>query len=129
MNKSDTVRVFLRDCETRLSVGIYKSEMQAPQPVIINVELEASLPYFYDDLTEKKLERVLDYERLYNFITHDLPKLGHIYLLEAVGDHISSFCFQDKRVQSVRIRLEKTMIFAGVAGAGIEISRTRKSTP
>lgn len=122
----DSIRVFLRDFRTKLRVGIYKSEMTAAQPVVINIEIEASQPHFYNDANEKKLDRVIDYERLYNFVSQDLPKLGHVCLLETIGDHIVTFCFEDERVRHVRVRLEKTEIFSGVAGAGIELVRTRK---
>lgn len=121
----DCLHVFLRDCHVNLRVGVHASEMAHAQPIIINIELETALTHYYDDRDEKKLDRVLDYEQLYKFITQELPKLGHTYLLEALGDHIVAFCFQDKRVRRVRVRIEKTRIFAEVAGAGVELIRTR----
>jgi 7,8-dihydroneopterin aldolase/epimerase/oxygenase len=121
----DSIRVFIRDCRVDLRVGIYESEMQAPQPVVITVEIGGSLPHHYQDLAEKKLDRVLDYEQIYNFICQELPKLGHIYLLETVAEQIINFCFQDIRVQHAQIRIEKTGIFPDAAGGGIQINRTR----
>jgi dihydroneopterin aldolase len=123
----DTIRVYLRDVKVDLHVGIYSSEMQKPQPVIVNVELEALLPHRYQDLAETKLDRVIDYEPVYNFI-RGLPKLGHIYLLETAAEQIVDFCFRDIRIQKARVRLEKTAVFEGASGAGIEISRTRPVT-
>jgi dihydroneopterin aldolase len=121
----DTIRVFLRDCIIELHVGIYTLETQAPQMVIVNVELEAALPHRYQDLGEKKLNRVIDYEPVYNFIRKELPEMGHIYLLETAAEQIIDFCFRDIRIQKVCVRLEKTRAFDGAAGAGIEISRAR----
>jgi dihydroneopterin aldolase len=123
----DTVRIFVRDCRVDLRIGIYENEMQKLQPVIVNVEIEAVLPHHYQDLSEKKLDRVIDYEPVYDFICEQLPALGHIYLLETAAEQIMNFCFRDIRVQKVRVRLEKTGIFPAAAGAGIEVSRSRSA--
>jgi dihydroneopterin aldolase len=125
--EGDTVRIFIRDCRVALSVGIYDSEKQATQPVIISVEMEAALPHHYQDKNEKKLDRVIDYERVYHFIQNDLPKLGHIHLLESAAEQIIDFCFRDPRVRKAQVRLEKTEIFSNAAGAGIDMTRTRPS--
>lgn len=122
----DSIRIFLRDCKTELRVGVYPQEMEKPQPVIVNVEVEAALPHHYQDITERSLDRVIDYDPLHGFICIELPKIGHIPLLETVAEQIITFCFRDPRIQKVRVRLEKPQVFNN-ASAGIEISRTRAS--
>jgi 7,8-dihydroneopterin aldolase/epimerase/oxygenase len=123
--EADHIRIFLRDCKTELRVGVYDAEMHGPQTVRIDVEVEAELPHHYQDLTEKNLDRVIDYEPIYKFIQTELPRMGHIPLLETVAEQIIAFCFRDPRIQKVRIRLEKSRIF-GNASAGIEVCRTRQ---
>ena len=123
----DTIQVFLKDCKVELRVGVYEAEMHKPQTVIINVEVEARLPHHYQDLDEKKLDRVIDYDPIYGFIHNELPQMGHIPLLETIAEQITTFCFRDIRIQKVRVRLEKTQALAG-ASAGIEISRTRQNS-
>ena len=122
---ADVIRVFLRECRVELGVGVYQAEMQKPQPVIITVELEAALPHRYQDRSEKKLNRVIDYETIYTFIQKELPQMGHVYLLETIAEQIIEFCFRDIRVRKARVRLEKTSVFSSAAGAGIDITRTR----
>ena len=124
-NNTDTIRVFLRECQVILSVGVYQDEMKTPQPVVITVELEAALPHHYQDRAEKKLNRVIDYEAIYSFIQKELPQMGHIYLLESIAEQIFDFCFRDVRVRKARVRLEKTAVFPAAAGAGIDITRSR----
>jgi dihydroneopterin aldolase len=124
-HEEDRVRVFVRDCKVELRVGIYESEQQTPQPVLITVECEAALPHHYHDLAESKLARVIDYEPLYRFMREELPKLGHIYLLETAAEQIVSFCFRDPRVREVSVRIEKSDVFPDAAGAGVEIRRAR----
>jgi dihydroneopterin aldolase len=121
----DRIHVFLRDCTVELSVGYHPAERLAPQPVLVNIEVEAALPHHYQDTSENSLDRVIDYERFYDYIRHELPRLGHIALLETVAEHIISFCFEDRRIHKVRVWLEKPRILAGTARAGIDVCRTR----
>ncbi len=124
----DSIHVFLRDCTVELSVGYHPFERLKPQPVVITIEVEAALPHHYQDTSENSLDRVIDYERFYDFIRNELPKLGHIPLLETVAEQIITFCFQDRRIHKIRVRLEKPRILAGSARAGIEVSRTRPAS-
>jgi len=125
LREADRINVFLRDCEVMLSIGYRPHERQKPQAVIVGVEVEAALPHRYQDLGENSLDRVIDYSRLFHFITDDLPRMGHIALLETVAEQIVRFCFEDCRVHKVKVRLEKPEIYKGRARVGIEITRTR----
>ncbi len=125
--ENDVIQVFLRECTVELNVGIYPAERTKPQPVIISIEVEAALPHHYQDPNESKLDRVINYERFYDFICNELPRLGHIPLLESVAEQIINFCFAEPRIYKVRVRLEKPEIFPRIAGAGIEISRVRRT--
>lgn len=122
----DHIRVFLRDCKIDLRVGVYEEEMRGPQPITVNIEVEAVLPHHYQGLNEKSLDRVINYEPIYRFIQNELPQMGHIPLLETVAEQIITFCFRDIRIQKVRVRLEKPEIF-DKASAGIEVCRTRQN--
>jgi len=121
----DHIHVFLKECRVELSVGYHPAERLKPQTVVIDVEAQATLPHHYQDLNENSLDRVIDYERFYNFIHNELPKLGHIPLLETVAEQIISFCFEDRRIQKVRVRLHKPNILPA-GRAGIEVCRTRQ---
>jgi len=121
---TDTVKIFLKDCKVDLRVGIYAKEKEKPQPVVINVEAEAALTHRFDDVNDKGAGKIIDYAPLYDFISRTLTVQNHIPLLETVAEQIITFCFNDTRIQTVRVRLEKTQIFER-ANAGIEISRSR----
>jgi 7,8-dihydroneopterin aldolase/epimerase/oxygenase len=120
----DHIHVFLKDCRIMLRVGYHPAERLKPQPVIVSIEAEAQLPHHYQDRSENSLDRVIDYERFYNFLHKELPRLGHIPLLETVAEQIVMFCFEDCRIQKVRVKLEKPEVLGG-ARAGIEVCRTR----
>ncbi len=122
----DYIRVFLHDYAASLRVGCCESEKKAPQTVIINVECEAVKAERFDDVTEGGLERVIDYRHVHHFIGEELPKLGHIPLLETVGEKIIEFCFTDPLVMKVRVRMEKPGNLTAVAGSGVEMFRVRR---
>ncbi|MGE3623335.1 MAG: dihydroneopterin aldolase [Bdellovibrionales bacterium] len=122
----DRINVFLRDCRVELHVGYHPAERLKPQPLIIDLEVEALLPHRYQDTSENSLDRVIDYERFYDFIRNDLTHMGHIPLLETVAEQIIAFCFGDRRIQKVCVRIEKPQCFAG-ARPGIEVRRTRSA--
>ena len=121
----DRIRVFLRDCRVELSVGYHPAERLKPQPLIIDLEVEAALPHRYQDTSEKSLDHVIDYDPFLDFICNELPRRGHIALLETVAELIIDFCFTDRRIHKVCVKIEKPEIFAGVARPGIEVRRTR----
>ena len=93
--------------------------------MIINVECEAAQAERFDDLNEESLDRVIDYRHVHRFIADELPKMGHIPLLETVAEMIIAFCFRDPLIAKVRVRLEKPAKLPDVAGVGIEMFRTR----
>jgi dihydroneopterin aldolase len=123
----DHINVFLRDCRVELSVGYHPAERLKSQPLIIDLEVEALLPHRYQDTSENNLDRVIDYERFYDFIMKVLPTIGHIPLLETVAEQIIACCFEDRRIQKVAVRIEKPQCFAG-ARPGIEVRRTRPNS-
>jgi dihydroneopterin aldolase len=123
--QSDTIRSFIRDYAVELRVGVNESEKHGPQTVVINIEMEMSdAPHFYDP-AENGVERVIDYTQAHRFITEELPRLGHIPLLETLAETIIAFCFRDPLVAKVRVRLEKPKKLPNVAGVGIEMFRVR----
>jgi dihydroneopterin aldolase len=122
---TDKMRLIIRDCRVDLSIGMYEAEMQETQPVVINIECGVLLTQRYDDIALRDKVLYIDYEPFYNFVQHELPKMGHIYLLESAAEQIVTFCFRDARVEDVRVRVEKTAIFPHAASAGIELYRMR----
>jgi FolB domain-containing protein len=122
---TDTLKVILRDCMVDLYVGIHKAERLAPQPVLINVVIETRAEENFLDPKEMKLDRVINYENIYEYIQNDLCHKDHVGLLECVAEHIISFCFRDERVKAVTVRIEKTQIFSKTKGVGVEIQRHR----
>ncbi len=112
--------VFIRNLEILADIGVHGHEQSTPQPVRINVDLgvgEGGDP-------EDRLDRVVDYEALTKKIQAFLER-GHINLAETLAERIAEIAFEDRRVVSARVRVEKRHALAGAESAGVEIERVR----
>lgn len=112
-----TTRIFIRDLELLARIGIHGHEQGMPQPVRINVEIEA-------EATPRKdsVEEVVDYETIANMI-REIIASGHINLAETLAERIANACLSDKRVSKVRVRVDKLHALQGAEAAGVEIER------
>jgi dihydroneopterin aldolase len=112
--------IFIRDLELLANIGIYGRERGALQPVRINVDLAVQ------DLAaiEDRLDSVVDYGEITQKIRGLIAK-GHINLAETLAERIATVCFEDPRVKTARVRVEKLHALPGAASAGVEIERER----
>ena len=122
---ADAVRairhVFVRDLEIDALLGVYEHEKQATQKILVNVDLTVSESGpEHDD----RLSGVVCYEEVVNSIK-TIVASGHVNLVETMAEQMAAACLEDKRVLSVRIRVEKPDAFEDVRSVGVEIERTR----
>jgi 7,8-dihydroneopterin aldolase/epimerase/oxygenase len=112
--------VFIRNLELRAHIGVYRHEEGRMQPVRINVDLGT------DDMADTKdmLENVVDYHVIEKRIRAIIAE-GHVKLAETLAERIAAACFEDARVQTVRVRVEKLHALTGAESVGIEIERAR----
>jgi dihydroneopterin aldolase len=112
--------VFIRNLELLVHIGVHGHEQGKPQPVRINVDLGVREPRALED----KLDRVVDYEAIMTKI-HAIVAKGHINLAETLAERIAEAAFEDARVLSARVRVEKLHALAGAESGGVEIERVR----
>ena len=116
--------VFLRDMVLAASIGVHAFEHQATQRVRINIDLAV------DDDTiapgRDDLSRVVDYEKIANGVRETVA-LRHVRLVETLAERLAEQCLLDRRVQLVRVRVEKLDIFADATSVGVEIERFRSA--
>jgi dihydroneopterin aldolase len=112
--------VFIRNLELLAHIGVYHHEEGKMQPVRINVDLGV-----LDDVDlQDRLDKVVDYGVIEGRIRTIIAD-GHVRLAETLAERIAAACFEDSRVISVRVRVEKLHALAGAESAGVEIERTR----
>jgi dihydroneopterin aldolase len=112
--------VFIRNLEVLADIGIHGHERGMLQPVRINVDLAV------EDLAaiEDRLDSVVDYATITKAIRAIIAG-GHINLAETLAERIAEACFQDARVKTARVRVEKLHALPGAESAGVEIERER----
>jgi 7,8-dihydroneopterin aldolase/epimerase/oxygenase len=112
--------VFIRNLELLAQIGVHGHEKGKMQPVRINVDLAVEDAAVLED----KLDLVVDYGAITRKIRGLIGK-GHINLAETMAERIAALCFEDARVKSARVRVEKLHALPGAESAGVEIERTR----
>lgn len=110
--------VFIRNLELLAHIGIHGHEQGKAQPIRINVDLGVRESENVSD----KLERVVDYEAITIKIRAIIAR-GHINLAETLAERIADAAFEDSRVITARIRVEKLHALPGAESAGVEIER------
>ena len=120
-SQTPTQHVFIRDLMLTALIGIYRHEKEKPQPIRINLDLSVK-----ENLatSNDRLSEVVSYEE----IADDVRKLvasGHVNLVETLAQRIADMCFRNRRVEAVRVRVEKLAVFKDAASAGVELERYR----
>jgi dihydroneopterin aldolase len=110
--------VFIRNLEVLALIGVYGHEQGKLQPVRINVDLAVEDVISVED----KLEKVVDYASIEQRIRAIIAK-GHINLAETLAERIAETSFDDPRVKSARVRVEKLHALPGAESGGVEIER------
>ncbi len=115
--------VFIRDLVLSCSIGVHGHERQADQRVRINLDLAVRED---DWRLDDDLENVVCYEKIADGVRAIVGQ-GHVKLVETLAENIAGVCLMDKRVHSLRVRVEKLDVFADAASAGVEIERVNKT--
>ncbi|HEY2071317.1 MAG TPA: dihydroneopterin aldolase [Rhizomicrobium sp.] len=118
--KTSLRHVFIRNLEVLAHIGVYGHEQGKLQPVRINVDLAVEDAAVIED----KLEKVVDYAAVDGAIRAIIAR-GHINLAETLAERIAQACFDDPRVKSARVRVEKLHALPGAESGGVEIERVR----
>jgi len=112
--------VFIRNLELPAHIGVYRNEEGRTQKVRINLDLATDEAGDAQDM----LENVVDYHVIEKRIRAIISE-GHVRLAETLAEHIAAACFEDARVRTVRVRVEKLEALTAAESVGIEIERTR----
>ena len=113
--------IFLNDFMIDANIGVYKHEKIKSQPLRINIIAKVKNP---KKINDDKLYSVV----CYNQISKKIKKIinsGHTILLEKLAEKIFQECFKNKRIQPMKIRLEKLDAIQEAESAGIEVERSR----
>ena len=113
--------IFLNDFMIDANIGVYKHEKIKSQPLRINIIAKVKNP---KKINDDKLYSVVCYNQISKKIKK-IVKSGHTILLEKLAEKLFQECFKNKRIQTMRIRLEKLDAIQEAESAGIEVERSR----
>ena len=100
----DCRRLFLRDYEVWINIGVHDFEKKGEQRVLINVDL--FVPLALSTPTHDKLDEVVDYDFIRRSIAERVAQ-GHIHLQETLADDVLATMLAHPRVRAARVSTEK----------------------
>ncbi|MBM3537013.1 MAG: dihydroneopterin aldolase [Alphaproteobacteria bacterium] len=119
-------RVLVRDLVLAARIGVWKREKQIDQRVRVNVELlaaRADLLVAPDGRTGRR-DRIIRYDTVVAGIRR-LVAEGHVELCEQLAERIAALCLDNRRVRTVRVRVEKLDVYPDATSVGAEVERHR----
>ena len=122
---ADCRRLFLRNYEVFINIGVHEFEKRGEQRVVINVELFA--PLAQTTPTEDKLHEVLDYDFMRATIAARIGR-GHIHLQETLCDDIASAMLTHPSVRAVSVSTEKPDVYPDCDAVGVEVFRIKEES-
>ena len=116
-------RLFLRDYEVMLNIGVHEFEKKGEQRVIFNVDL--FIPLAESTPQNDLLDEVVDYDFIRDTIAQRIAK-GHIHLQETLCDDIAGAMLTHPKVRAVRVSTEKPDVYPDCNAVGVEVFRIKE---
>ncbi|MEI5998804.1 dihydroneopterin aldolase [Paraburkholderia bengalensis] len=115
---ADCRRLFLRNYEVYINIGVHDFEKRGEQRVVINVEL--FVPLTLSTPVEDKLREVVDYDFMRSTIGARVSQ-GHIHLQETLCDDLAKALLAHPNVRAVRLSTEKPDVYPDCDAVGVEV--------
>ncbi len=115
-------RLFFRDFKLQVSIGIHDFEKQAPQTVVLSVDLLLAQP---DRAHNDRIANVLNYDTVHDGIV-TLAKSRHFNLQETLVEAILDLCLAQPGVIEARVSTEKPDVYQDCR-VGYEATRRRST--
>ena len=115
-------RVFLRDYEVWINIGVHEFEKKGEQRVLVNIDLFVSLAETTPHAD--RLEEVVDYDFMRNTVAARMAQ-GHIHLQETLCDAIAAHLLAHDSVRAVRVSTEKPDAYPDCDAVGVEVFRIK----
>ncbi len=120
---TDCRRVFLRNYEVRVNIGVHDFEKRGKQRVVINVELY--VPLALSTPVADKLGEVVDYDFMRLTIAQHV-RHGHIHLQETLCDDVAAALLAHPSVRAVAVSTEKPEVYPDCDAVGVEVFRIKE---
>ena len=119
----DCRRLFLRDYEVRMNIGVHDFEKRGEQRVLINVDLY--VPLAQSTPANDTLDEVVDYDFIRRSILERLER-GHIHLQETLCDDVLALMLAHPKVRAARVSTAKPDVYPDCESVGVEVFRMKE---
>ncbi len=114
----DCRRLFLRDYEVRMNIGVHDFEKRGEQRVLINVDLY--VPLELSTPRHDELDEVVDYDFIRRSIVARIAR-GHVHLQETLCDDVLALMMAHPKVRAARVSSEKPDVYPDCDAVGCEV--------
>ena len=114
--------VFIKDFIIEEIIGVHEHEKIKKQKIKFNIILNVNQSSVPD---EKNIKSIVDYEKITNKLKI-LTKSKKYNFLESLAEDSFKEIFEDKRINSVTIKIEKPEAIRNAKSVGVEVFKTRK---
>lgn len=119
----DCRRLFLRNYEVNINIGVHEFEKKGEQRVLINVDLY--IPLAMSTPKDDQLNEVVDYDFMRETIARRMAQ-GHIHLQETLCDDVVKSMLAHPRVRAVRVSTMKPDVYPDCEGVGVEVFQIKE---
>jgi len=122
-NKKSSIRrtVFIKDFIIQEIIGIHEHEKTKKQKIKFNIVVNVDQNTVPD---EKDIKSIVDYEKITNKL-ENLAKNKKYNFLESLAEDSFKEIFEDKRINSVKIKIEKPDAIKNADSVGVEVFKNR----
>ena len=122
-NKKSSIRrtVFIKDFIIQEIIGIHEHEKTKKQKIKFNIVVNVNQNTVPD---EKDIKSIVDYEKITNKL-ENLVKNKKYNFLESLAEDSFKEIFEDKRINSVKIKIEKPDAIKNADSVGVEVLKNR----
>jgi dihydroneopterin aldolase len=115
---ADCRRLFLRNYDIWINIGVHDFEKRGEQRVSINVDLY--VPLAMSTPSADELEEVVDYDFIRRTIAERVAR-GHIHLQETLADDVLKLMLAHPKVRAARVSTEKPDVYPDCDAVGCEV--------
>ena len=119
----DCRRLFLRNYEVMINIGVHDFEKKGEQRVLINVDLY--IPLAESTPQDDQLHEVVDYDFMRETIAKRIA-LGHVHLQETLCDDVARSMLSHPSVRAVRVSTMKPDVYPDCEGVGVEVFQVKE---
>ncbi len=121
----DCRRLFLRNYEVSINIGVHAFEKTGEQRVLINVDLY--IPLALSTPTADELDEVVDYDFIRSTVVERVGR-GHIHLQETLCDDVLALMLAHPKVRAARVSTEKPDVYPDCDSVGCEVFGMKGTT-